>query len=108
MLLQERGLGEISGISTSGEDDWSIDGARLSTEFVCDTSDLVSLLVDSSDAGLLDDLNTVWLGLGKLLKSLHESVCNGHTREFGIVTSVRSWVGVSTAGNVSSGQALNS
>jgi hypothetical protein len=46
--------------------------------------------------GLLDDLDALRFVLGKILESLHQSVCDGHTRELGIVTTVGSGLGVTS------------
>jgi hypothetical protein len=42
----------------------------------------------------------VGFGLGKLLNALHQSVGDGHAGEFGIVASVGSGLGVTTASHV--------
>ena len=103
VLLQERILGEIGGITTSGEDNGAIEGLGLAVDLILDTSNLVALLVEAGDASLLDDLDTLGLGLGELLKALHESIGDGHTGELGIVTTVGTGLGVTTAGRVSDG-----
>ena len=96
VLLQQGGLAEVSSVATGGQDDGAVDGHSLAVELVGDTGDVVALLVDGGDTGLLDDLNTVGLLLGELLESLHQGVCDGHAGELGIVATVRSGLGVTT------------
>jgi hypothetical protein len=96
VLLQKRVLCEISSIATGRKDDWAFHGDFLAIKDVCDTSSNIALGVDLGDLGLLDELDTLWLGLGQFLVSLHQSVGDGHSGELGIVTTVGSGEGVST------------
>ena len=98
-FLEERGLSEIGSVSTSGKNNWAFDSLGFSAKLVCNTCDLISFLVQASDPGLLNNLYPFWFLLGKLFESLHKSICNGHTRELGIVTSMCSWLGVTTVEN---------
>lgn len=90
MLLEQRGLAKVGGIATSGQNDGAVDRSRLAVDLVGNTGDLVVLLVQASDASLLDDRDTVGLVLGELLDALHEGIGDGHTRELGIVATVGS------------------
>lgn len=67
---------------------------------VGDTGDGVALLVQAGNAGLLDDLDTAGLVLSELLKALHESICDGHTGELGIVATVSTGLGMTADGLV--------
>lgn len=96
MLLEKGGLGEISSVTTSGQDDWAVEGVLLALKLVVDTGNQVTVLVDAGDASLLDDLDTLWLLLGELLEADHQGVSDGHTWELCIVTTVGSWLGVSS------------
>lgn len=100
VLLEQRTIAKVGGVTTGGEDDGAIHAGGLAVHLIGDTSDLVALLVQAGNAGLLDDLNAVGLGLGKLLDALHQSVGDGHTGEFGIVASVGSGLGVTTGNRV--------
>lgn len=100
VLLEQRALAEISGVTTSSEDDGAVQRGGLAVQLISDTSDVVAILVQAGDAGLLDNLDTVGFGLGKLLNALHQSVGDGHAGEFGIVASVGSGLGVTTASHV--------
>lgn len=88
VLLEERGLGEVGGISSCSQDDDAIDGASFSIEIVRNSGDLVALFVDGGNFGFLDDLDSFRISLDELFQSLHECICDGHSREFGIVPSV--------------------
>lgn len=98
VLLQQRVLCEVGSVATGRENDWALECGLLAVEGVCDTSGAVALGVDRGDLGLLDELNALRLCLGQLLESLHQSVCDGHTGELGIVATVSSGLGVSTVG----------
>lgn len=100
VLLEQRAIAKVGGVTTGGEDDGAVQAGGLAVHLIGNTSDRVALLVQAGNAGLLDDLNAVWLGLGKLLDALHQSVGDGHTREFGIVASVGSGLGVTTVHQV--------
>ncbi|KAI7360310.1 Flavocytochrome c [Hortaea werneckii] len=54
---------EICGVSASGQYNWALKRGLLPVERVCHTVDLVTLLVDSLDLSLLDELNTLRLAL---------------------------------------------
>lgn len=97
VLLEQGGVAKVGGVTTGGEDDGAVDALGLAVVLIGDASDLVALLVEAGDAGLLDDLDAVGLGLGELLEALHQSVGDGHTRELGIVATVGSGLGVATA-----------
>lgn len=96
VLLEQRALTKIGGVTTSGKNNGAADGSGLAVDLVGNTSDGVAVLVQASNAGLLDNLDTVGLGLGKLLDALHQSVGDGHTRELGIMTTVGTGLGVTT------------
>lgn len=96
VLLEERALTEIGGITTGSEDDGAVDGEGLALVLSLDTADDVALLDEVNNAGLLGDLDTVGLGLGELLESLHQSVCDGHAGKLGIVTTVGTGLRVTT------------
>jgi len=91
---QQRIWCEVGSVSTSRENDRAIHRSLLAVEAVCDSSGNVTLQIHAGDLGLLDKLNALRLGLGELLESLHQSVCDGHTGELGIVATVRSGLGV--------------
>lgn len=96
VLLEQGGIGEIGSVTTGSKDDGAVNGDDLAIMLVLDTSDVVALLVQLGDTGLLDNLDTLGLVLGKLLEALHQGVCNGHTGKLGIVSSVGSGLGVTT------------
>lgn len=54
-LLEERVVCEVGSVTSGCEDDRAIYGDFLVVEGVCDTSNIVSLLVDLGDLGLLDE-----------------------------------------------------
>ena len=101
VLLQERGVAEVGSITTGGQNDGAVDREILAVVLVGNTGDLVAILVQAGNAGLLDDGDTLRLGLGELLQTLHERIGNGHTGELGIVATVRTGLGVTTARTVS-------
>ncbi len=78
VLLEERAVAEVGGVAAGGEDDGAVERLGLAVELVCDAGDGVALLVEAGDPGLLDDLNTLGLGLGELLEPLHQGVGDGH------------------------------
>lgn len=96
VLLQERIIREIGGVSTSCQNDNTVRGVSFAVVLVRHTGDLVSGLVDAGDTGLLEELHPMRLGLRQLLYSLHESVGDGHTGEFGIMATVRTGEGVAS------------
>lgn len=96
VLLEERGVGEIGGITSGSEDNRAVERKGLAVQFIGDTVDSVALLVKARHAGLLDNLNTLRLVLGELLEALHQGVGDGHARELGIMTSVCSGLRVAT------------
>jgi hypothetical protein len=96
-LLEKRVLCEVGSVTTSRENDRALECRLLATEAVCNSSDAVALGVDLGDLGLLDELDALGLCLGQLLESLHQSVCDGHSGELGIVTTVGTGEGVTTA-----------
>lgn len=96
VLLEQRSVAKVGSVTTSGQDDGAIDRGRLAVSLVGDTGNLVALLVQAGNAGLLDNRDSVGLVLGQLLNALHESICDGHTRELGIVATVGSGLGVAT------------
>lgn len=100
VLLEQRALTEIGGVTTSGKNDGTANAGGLAVDLVGNTSDGVAVLVQASNAGLLDNLDAVGLGLGKLLDALHQSIGDGHTRELGIMTTVGTGLGVTTVKEV--------
>lgn len=97
VLLKERVLSKVGGITTGGEDDGSIDALALAVVLIGHAGDRVARLVQGCDAGLQYNLDAIGLGLGQLLEALHESISNSHTGELGIVTTVGTGLGVTTA-----------
>lgn len=97
-LLEEGIAGEISGVSTGGQDNGTpgLDlAAGLVKVFILDTDDSAVLLDKVGDASLLDELDAVGLGDGEVLDSLHEGVGDGHTRHL-FLTTVGSGEGMSS------------
>lgn len=88
VLLEETILGEVGGITTGGENNGAVEDMALAVVLVGNTSYNIALLVERGNAGLEDDLDALRLGLGELLKSLHEGVRDGHTGELGVVATV--------------------
>jgi hypothetical protein len=77
VLLQERALGEVGSVATSSKDDGAIGSVSLATVSVLSTNNGARLVLDElGDAGLLDDLDTLGVGDGEVLKTLHLSVSN--------------------------------
>ena len=100
-LLEKGVFCEVGSVTTSGQDDGTVERSLLAVEGICDTGSAVALGVDLGDLGLLDQLDTVGLLLGKLFESLHQSICDGHTGELCVVTTVGSGLGVTTGELVS-------
>ncbi len=69
----------------------------LAIQLVCDARDVVALFVEPRDPRLLDERDPVRLRLGKLFYPLHESICDGHARELGVMATMGSGLGMSTA-----------
>ena len=95
-LFQKRVLCKVGGITTSGQDDRALKCCLLAVECVGDTGSTVAFGVDLGDLGLLDELDALWLLLSQLFESLHQSVCDGHAGELGIVATVGTRLGVTT------------
>lgn len=98
VLLEEGALAKVGGVTTRGEHDGAVELGGLAVGLVGDTGDGVAVLVQARHLGLLDDLDAVGLGLGELLKALHEGICDGHAGELGIVAAVCPGLGVATGG----------
>lgn len=96
MLLQQRAVAKVGGIASCCKNDDAVYRALLAAKIICDTSDFVAFFVDLCNAGLFDDLYSLRVSLYQLFQALHEGVCDGHAGEFGIVTTVCSWLGMST------------
>lgn len=92
MLLQKRAVAEVGSIASGCQNDDAVYRAFLAAKVISDTSNLVAFFVDLCDAGLLDYLDSLRVGLYQLFEALHEGVCDGHSGEFGIVTTVCSWL----------------
>lgn len=88
VLLEERSLTEVSGVTTGSENDDTVGDLLLAVNSVGNAGDIVTRLVDGGDVGLLDDLDTTGLLLGEIFQSLHQGVGNGHTGELGVMTAV--------------------
>jgi len=95
VLLEERVVGKVSAVTTSGDDD----GAKLTSELafvlVLDTDDLVALLDEVGGGGLADDPGAGGLLLGDGLELLHQGVGDGHARE-SLLATVRTGLRVAT------------
>jgi len=96
VLLEQRGVAKVSGVTTGGQNDDTVDGLGLAVQSVGNTGDVVAVPVNASDIGLLDDLDTAGLGIGKFLKTLHQGIGDSHTGELGIVTTVCARLAVTT------------
>lgn len=97
-LLEEGVAGEISGISTGGQDDGTpgLDlVAGLVVELIFNTDDGAVLLDEVGDTSLLNELDAVGLGDGEVLDGLHEGIGDGHTGHLFLAT-VGSGEGVSS------------
>lgn len=96
VLLQERILGEVRSITTSGKDDGTVCGLSLAAVDVLYADNRTTFVLDKlANAGLLLDGNAV-RDLGcEILETFHLGVGNDHTRELGIST-VCTGVGVTT------------
>ncbi|KAH6609442.1 hypothetical protein Trco_002788 [Trichoderma cornu-damae] len=87
VLLEQGALAKVGSVAAGGEDDGAVQAGGLAVQLIRDARDLVALLIQAGNAGLLDDLDPVWLGLGELLDALHQGIGDGHAGEFGIVAS---------------------
>lgn len=96
VLLEERGVTEVSGVTTGSKNDNTIDGLLLAVDGVGNAGDIVTRLVDGGDVGLLDDLDTTGLLFGEVFQSLHQGVGDGHTGELGVMATVCAGVSVSS------------
>jgi hypothetical protein len=81
VLFQQATLCKVGGISARGEDDWPVFFVRFPVRFVFNANGLVTISYHFGDTGLLQDGSPVGSVLGNVLESLHESVCDNHTRE---------------------------
>ena len=79
VLLQERVLREVCGITTSSKDDGAVSGVGLAVVDVLYTDDGIAVADELGHAGLLLDLDPVRLRHGKILQALHLRVGNDLT-----------------------------
>ena len=79
VLLQERVLREVCGITTSSKDDGAVSGVGLAVVDVLYTDDGIAVADELGHAGLLLDLDPVRLRHGKILQALHLCVGNDLT-----------------------------
>lgn len=100
MLLEERIVGKVGSIATSGKDNWTFRSVFLSIEFVDNTNCLVAFLVDLGDTGLLDQLAAFRLRFCQLFISFHKGISDSHAGEFGIVTTVSTGLRLTTSGQL--------
>ena len=96
VLLEQRSVAKVSGVTAGSQNDDTVDGLGLAVQGVGNTGNVVTVLVNAGDVGLLDDLDAVGLGVGELLKTLHQGIGDSHAGELGIVTTVCAGVGVAT------------
>jgi hypothetical protein len=70
VLLEEGVLGEIGSVTAGGKDDGTIGRLSLSVHIILNTDDRTRVvLYELGDASLLDNLNTVGVADGKILKA---------------------------------------
>jgi len=81
VLLQERGLGEIGGVTSGGQDDGAVLGVSLSILLEFNADDFLSILDELLHVGLDQDLGTLVVCARDVLEHLHQGVGDGHTGE---------------------------
>lgn len=87
ILLQERVLRKVSGITTGGKDDRTVCGLSLAVMGVVYSDDGALLILEEfDDTRFLLDGHTLGVADGKVLKTFHLGVGHDHARELSAAT----------------------
>lgn len=85
VLLEKRVLGEVSGITTGGEDNGTVGSLALAVVSIVNTNDSTLLVLEEVDnPSLLLDGNALGVAYSEILETFHLSVGDDHTGELSV------------------------